>query len=141
MFHCKNKRLKIANQPIVDNMKNLKVKRVAQAIAQSWSLGSSTKWKQSNPALGQCGVTALVAHDHLGGEILKTWVVKSNDIKLWHFYNFIDKEAIDFTISQFDEPINYDHRPSSRAEAFMNTNASQYDCLSAKFRKCFNDIV
>lgn len=116
-------------------MQELKIKRVFTALEQSWSLESSTRWTKANPALGQCGVTALVVQDYLGGEIAKTWVVKPDNVKLWHYYNFIDNEPIDFTISQFDEPINYEHKLSNRNEAFSDTDANQYHYLSSKFEK------
>ncbi|NMH68476.1 hypothetical protein HF072_06740 [Bacillus sp. RO3] len=55
--------------------KNSAVKRVYQALRSSWSIHSSTKWRKDEPAKGQCGVTTLVVHDILGGEIRKrkTW--------------------------------------------------------------------
>lgn len=49
-------------------------KELLIAIKKSWSHQSSSKWSNDNSARGQCGVTALVVHDFLGGEILKTWL-------------------------------------------------------------------
>ena len=115
-------------------MESINIENVSQAFEKSWSLDSSSKWKPSNPALGQCGVTALVAQDCLGGEIVKTWVVKPH-ITLWHYYNLIDGNPIDFTISQFDEPIKYDGAPSNREEAFQDTNSQQYEYLGLAVRK------
>lgn len=97
-----------------------------EALEAAWSRESSTLWTPASPAAGQCGVSALVAHDHLGGEILKT---RWRDI--WHFYNRIDGARIDFTESQFDAPIAYDDLPATREEAFADTNAAQYGYLSA----------
>jgi hypothetical protein len=45
-----------------------------KALFQAWSLESSSKWIANNPAAGQCGVTALVVQDRLGGDILRTWL-------------------------------------------------------------------
>ena len=112
-------------------MKQQKLERVTKALEISWSLKSSTKWKKTNPALGQCGVTALVAQDYLGGEIIKTWVEKPGGIALWHYYNLVENQSIDFTISQFDEAIDYDNIPSSREEAFSDTNITQYAHLKS----------
>ena len=53
-----------------------------QQLRRSWSIETSSGWQPGNPASGQCGVTALVVHDKLGGEILKTDVNGA-----WHFYN------------------------------------------------------
>ena len=75
-------------------------------LLQAWGLDTSSKWQASNPALGQCSVTALVVQDRLGGEILKTDVNGS-----WHFYNQLNGKRVDFTMRQFDSPISYDDLP------------------------------
>ena len=111
-------------------MESISTTRLIDALKSSWSLESSSKWTQDNPALGQCGVTALVVQDFLGGEILKTEYGE-----IWHFYNLIDDEPVDFTKSQFDKPIAYSNRVSSREEAFADTNAQQYDYLRAAVQK------
>ena len=94
------------------------------ALLNSWSLESSALWTKNTPAAGQCGVTALVANDVLGAEVLKT---RYGD--LWHFCNRLDGLRYDFTDSQFDAPIVYDDILSNREEAFGDTNASQYNYL------------
>lgn len=93
-------------------------------LLRVWSRTSSSKWTPENPANGQCGVTALVVQDVLGGEIHKT---KTPDG--WHFYNRINDQRHDFTASQFDSPIEYADIVSSREEAFSDTNADQYGYL------------
>lgn len=100
---------------------------IAKALSKSWSAESSTKWSTDNPAAGQCGVTALVVNDLLGGEIKKT---KQPDG--WHFYNFIENKRYDFTASQFREGILYMDIPSNRDEAYADTNKSQYTYLKQK---------
>lgn len=102
-----------------------KIKKFAQAIEKSRSSETSTLWTTENPAAGQCGVTALVASDELGAEILKTRFGS-----IWHFYNRIEGVRHDFTESQFSEPIKYDDFPSTRDEAFGDTNERQYASLS-----------
>ena len=94
------------------------------ALESSWSRESSSIWKVDNPALGQCGVTALVAQNILGGDILKTKYGKN-----WHFYNRIGDKTIDFTQSQFDKPMQYSDFASDRKEAFEDTNEQQYTYL------------
>lgn len=114
-------------------MKPTNIENVHKALRNSWSIHSSTKWREDNPALGQCGVTALVVQDLLGGEILKT---KYGEI--WHFYNLIDDAPLDFTESQFEAPLNYDNRVSTRAEAFSDTNSEQYRYLSTAVQEYLN---
>ena len=110
--------------------KSESTERVKSALLNSWSIESSSKWKASNPALGQCGVTALVVQNHFGGEIYKTLIEKPGRASLWHFYNRINNEYVDFTESQFDEPVLYDNLVSSRDEAYEDTNGDQYRCLN-----------
>jgi hypothetical protein len=93
-------------------------------LRRSWSVDTGRHWHSDNPAAGQCGVTALVVHDELGGRIVKTEVNGA-----WHFYNVIDNGRVDFTMSQFDTPIAYDDIPSDRAEALNDTSAEQYQLL------------
>ncbi|MCA0985702.1 YunG family protein [Guptibacillus algicola] len=98
--------------------------KIQEALLKSWSIHTSSKWTKDNPAKGQCGVTALVVNDILGGRIRKTAL---NDG--WHFYNQINGIRYDFTVSQFNESIRYRDVPSNREEAFLDTNQKQYDLL------------
>ncbi|MGD6844620.1 YunG family protein [Bacillus infantis] len=98
--------------------------KVQEALLKSWSVHSSSKWTTDNPAKGQCGVTALVVNDLLGGLIRKTPLKEG-----WHFYNEISGARYDFTVSQFKEDIVYMDIPSNREEAFQDTNQRQYDFL------------
>ena len=67
-------------------------------------------------------------NDYFGGRILKTRTGEA-----WHFYNEIDGRRLDFTASQFAAPITYDDIPSSREEAFADTNAAEYAALTEAF--------
>jgi len=98
--------------------------QIMNALYKSWSSDSSSKWSQDNPAKGQCGVTALIVNDLLGGEIRKTRLPEG-----WHFYNFINGKRYDLTVSQFKEDILYMDVPSNRNEAFSDTNEKQYNYL------------
>ncbi len=106
------------------------LEKLRTALEITWSIESSSLWQKNCPALGQCGVTALIAQDVLGGEILKTRYGE-----IWHFYNRIDGDVVDFTQSQFDEPVHYSNLVSDREEAFGDTNAQQYGYLSSAVRK------
>jgi len=100
------------------------IEHMQEALLSSWSINTSSKWTKDNPAKGQCGVTALVVNDVLGGQIRKTLLSEG-----WHFYNEINGECYDFTASQFNEDIGYMDIQSSREEAFLDTNQKQYDVL------------
>lgn len=97
-------------------------------LHEAWSSGTSSLWTERSPARGQCGVTALVINDHLGGEILKTPVGHA-----WHFYNRVDGRALDLTSEQFTEPIEYLDVVSSREEAFADTDGEKYRELARRF--------
>lgn len=113
-----------------------KIRKFAQALEIAWSSESSSLWTADNPAAGQCGVTALVASDELGAEILKTRYGS-----IWHFYNRIGGKRHDFTESQFVEPIDYDDVPSTRDEAFADTNARQYAYLSNAVKRSLAQVA
>ena len=98
-------------------------------LRRAWSVETGRHWRPDNPASGQCGVTALVVHDKLGGEILKTDVNGA-----WHFYNRVDARRVDFTMSQFESPISYDDLPSNRAEALNDCSQAQYELLCERVR-------
>ncbi|WP_246942822.1 YunG family protein [Bacillus pinisoli] len=105
-------------------MREATLKQLQESLIKSWSKNSSSKWTKDNPAKGQCGVTALVVNDLLGGQISKTLLDEG-----WHFYNKINGDRYDFTVSQFNEDIRYMDIPSNREEAFLDTNQKQYDYL------------
>jgi hypothetical protein len=102
---------------------------VYDRFRQSWSIETGRHWKIDNPAAGQCGVTALVVNDELGGRILKTDVNGA-----WHFYNLIGEKRVDFTMSQFSSPISYDDILSCREEALLDCSQEQYDLLRSRMR-------
>lgn len=105
----------------------IKIERIKNALSNSWSLKSSSKWSKDEPSTGQCGVTTLVVNDILGGEIRKTKLPDG-----WHFYNFINNKRYDFTASQFKEKILYMDIHSNREEAYADTNEKQYGYLKEK---------
>jgi hypothetical protein len=107
--------------------KMIQAEELKKILLESWSLESSSKWSKDNPAKGQCGVTALVVQDILGGEIRKTKLPDG-----LHFYNFINHKRYDLTASQFIGNITYKDLPSNREEAFADTDAEQYNYLRQK---------
>ena len=73
-------------------------------------------------------MTALLAQEELGGELLKTKVEDA-----WHFYNWIGGIRADFTNGQFDRSIDYDDIPATRDEAIRDTSAPQLKALRSSF--------
>lgn len=106
--------------------------RVFICLRSSWSKLTSSKWIVEKPECGQCSVTALVLHDLFGGEILKTRVNGS-----LHFYNRINGEICDFTRTQFDQEIVYEHLRATWEEAMDDTSPCQFQALRSSFQACY----
>ena len=102
--------------------------RLYNIFKKCWSIESSTKWEKTNPAKGQCSVTALVIHDIFGGIILKT---KVNGV--WHFYNSVNNQVLDLTSGQFDTPIDYQDIESTVEEALTDCSQEQHEYLKKQF--------
>jgi hypothetical protein len=111
-----------------DRTKRFDPTRVLSVLRGCWSSETSALWMPDNPARGQCNVTALVLHEHFGGELLKTRVGAE-----WHFYNRTDGHVYDLTASQFSAPLEYGDEPATRDEALVGTPREQYGRLSARF--------
>ncbi len=69
-------------------------------------------WSPSNPAVGQCAVTALVVQDLFGGELLRGNIVGGT-----HYWNLLSNgREVDLTVEQFDaDPVISDVELRSRA--------------------------
>jgi len=77
-----------------------------RALRSSWSRETSSdpeNWSPSNPAWGQCAVTALVVNDYLQGEIVWAKAVLPDGRTISHYFNKIRGSEKDFTRSQFPE--------------------------------------
>jgi hypothetical protein len=78
-----------------------------EAIRASWSLETCDptdvpNWTPANPSLGQCAVTALVAHDLFGGELLEAEVWHADGSRQgFHYWNRLAGVDIDLTRAQF----------------------------------------
>lgn len=59
-------------------------------------------WHPGNPARGQCGVTALVVHDLLGGDLMMAEVSYADGTRQGvHYWNRIGVLEVDLTREQF----------------------------------------
>jgi hypothetical protein len=78
------------------------------AIRAAWALDTcdpvdADDWSQANPSRGQCGSTALVIHDLLGGELLIAQVLRTDGSRQGvHYWNLLpDGTEVDLTREQF----------------------------------------
>lgn len=76
-----------------------------QAIQESWGRDTADvpeDWSESNPARGQCAVTATLVRDLLGGEILLANVLRDGQRVERHAWNRLPSGlSLDLTRSQF----------------------------------------
>ncbi|MEU1278554.1 hypothetical protein [Streptomyces sp. NPDC005805] len=80
---------------------------IEQAVRGSWDADTCTpeyraRWTAGNPARDQCGVTALVVNDLLGGELLRGEVQVDGRRVDFHWWNRLGEGVeIDLTREQF----------------------------------------
>ena len=78
------------------------------AIRASWSVETCDpadvdRWSTTNPSRGQCGVTALVVNDHLGGRLVMAEVTRHGEPFGYHWWAELpDGSHVDLTRAQFD---------------------------------------
>lgn len=84
------------------------VEQVSAAIRASWSLDTcdpadAEQWSSDNRARGQCGVSSLVLHDLVGGELMLAEVLHRDGSRQgWHYWNRLpDGTELDLTREQF----------------------------------------
>ena len=82
---------------------------VVAAVRASWSADTCDpvdldRWAPGNPSRGQCGATALVLHDLLGGDLILAEVLRADGSRQGvHYWNLLpDGTEIDLTRQQFD---------------------------------------
>ena len=82
------------------------IKLLERALQKSWCKETAYQaddWSETNPAIGQCAVTALLLNDYFGGEIVWSEAILPNGQFISHYFNLIDGKEIDLTRSQFPE--------------------------------------
>jgi hypothetical protein len=81
--------------------------KLRQVLPETWGPdtcdpGDLPEWRPGNPSRGQCGVTALVAHELLGGELLLGQVYAESVQRGVHYWNRLpDGTEVDLTRDQF----------------------------------------
>jgi hypothetical protein len=79
------------------------------ALRKSWGLDTCdpvdrADWHSGNPARGQCGVTALVVNDLLGGDLVMAEVSYADGKRQGvHYWNRIGQLDVDLTRGQFTD--------------------------------------
>lgn len=85
------------------------LRSLEQAFRESWSLETCDpvdqhEWTPDNPSRGQCGATALVLADLLGGVLLEARVYRGGVQVEWHYWNRLPSGFdVDLTREQFTD--------------------------------------
>ncbi|MEU3372925.1 hypothetical protein ABZ734_20980 [Streptomyces sp. NPDC006660] len=80
---------------------------IERAVRGSWCAETCTpefrsRWTEDNPARDQCGVTAMVVHDLLGGELIRGEVHVDGERVDFHWWNRLGGGIeVDLTREQF----------------------------------------
>jgi hypothetical protein len=114
-------------------------KVVQKALKQTWELDDYSGCSTSKPADDQSSMTSRLIYDVFGGKILK--ICKN---KGWHFYNRIDGEPVDFTVSEMDNyfPDNSPEEQPATPEETRNYFAQEdYFTFYVRFISAFEEII
>lgn len=84
------------------------IEELTKILELSWNKNTCSpslqdEWSENNKALGQCAVTALIVNDFLGGKIMRCMHESGS-----HYYNLINDNIIDLTVSQFEKKPSYE---------------------------------
>ena len=119
--------------------------RLKRIFEKAWSADTSSdpaNWSPENPAWGQCAVTACVAQDVLGGDIVWCEAETPKGDKISHYFNIVGGEKIDFTARQFPkgtlipegQPKTKGHASTRDYVLSFPATQQRYDDLAAKVR-------
>ena len=106
-----------------------------QAIRSGWARDTSDdpdEWSEDNPARGQCGVTALLVRDLLGGEILIANVLRDGERVERHAWNQLPSGvSVDLTRSQFANGEEYEEPAAGEP---LLVSRDRYELLAKRVR-------
>ena len=123
--------------PIQNNMFNRTV--VQEALKRSLKFDSRKTVSPIETPESQSTVISQLIHDIFGGEILKT-----HKGKKWHFYNRINGERIDFTMSELaksPEENSFEDISSNPDETLNYFEQEDYSTIFMRFVMAFEEIV
>jgi len=114
-------------------------KIVQQALKQAWKSVDSLGFTRGNQTDSRSGIISQLIYDIFGGEILKT-----HEKRGWHFYNRIEGERIDFTISEMSKFSIYNNAEdilSTPEEVHNYFEQENYLTFYMRFINAFEEIV
>lgn len=112
---------------------------VYEALKRSLTLNPDKKMQTGDPSTGQDTLISLLMHDIFGAEILKTHTKKD-----WHFYNRIDGEVVDFTVTEAKKSVDnprFENIPSTPAETSDYVDQNDYTTFLMSFVRAFEETI
>ncbi|MFJ8544998.1 hypothetical protein ACIRFH_23780 [Streptomyces sp. NPDC093586] len=87
-------------------MATITLSDIEKALRSGWGADTCAPedvggWRPDNPARGQCGVTALIVNDLLGGELVRGEVRVEGELADYHWWNRFAGVEVDLTREQF----------------------------------------
>lgn len=114
------------------------IDQLNNAIRPSWAADTSDDpdtWSASNPARGQCAVTAMVVRDYFGGSLLIAPVLRDGKPVEMHCWNVLPGGAhLDLTADQFDYEFELGD-PVDREPVVDHTGVNRHQLLADRVRQ------
>lgn len=103
-------------------------------LRDAWRADTSitpSEWSRSNPAAGQCAITALIVQDFFGGDLLRGRIEGGT-----HYWNRLPNgQEVDLTAEQFDtEPV------ISEVELRSREYVLSYPATSARYQRLLANL-
>jgi hypothetical protein len=114
-------------------------KFIKEALTRSNIFENNGGTHSGNPALDQSCLISRLIHDIFGGEILKTLNGEN-----WHFYNRVNGENVDFTISEARNLSREKHLtdiPATADETQKYFEQEDYTTFYQRFVQAFEESV
>jgi hypothetical protein len=97
-----------------------------KVLFEIWSIETAhpsyqSSWNEQNKSCGQCCVTALLIQEIYGGKIFECFVKNKR-----HFFNEIDGHIYDYTIDQFQSPVEYKKVRERTRKSLLNSTDTKY---------------
>lgn len=103
----------------------MKLKELEKIIELSWSEDTcvdslKNNWSKDNKSLGQCAVTSLIVHLYMGGKIMRCMSETGS-----HYYNLLDGNIVDLTVSQFKTIPDYKNSEERSVEYLLDNESTK----------------
>jgi len=114
-------------------------KIVQKALKRTWESVDCSACSAKKSAIDKSSMTSQLIYDVFGGKILKICKKKN-----WHFYNRIDGEPVDFTLSGINNYTRDNHpevQPATPEETHNYFAQEDYLTFYMRFINSFEEIV